>query len=214
MIRALLADDQRMMRTLLGRVCQIEEDIELVGVAATGEEALSLAERIRPDVAVLDIKLPGISGLEVARRLRRRLPTSRIVVLTGLDSYGFAARALAAGANAFLTKHAAVNELATAIRMVHQGRDYIDLAMAQSIALAHVRNEHSPIEQLSDREMEVLFMMLQGHTALEISGMLALAPKTVEHHRRSIRQKFHAQTDAQLGVLAARYGFDPLGEVA
>ena len=202
MIRILLADDLGMMLHLLRGLCESDGGFEVVGAVETGEEAIELALRIKPDVMVLDIKLPGISGLEVARRLTRRLPDTKIVVLTALDSYGFAARAMAAGAQAFLTKQAVVRELVNAIRKVYAGGNYLDSEMAQRMALAHIREEGSPVDKLSDREIDVLLLMLRGHTTAEISEKLALAAKTVEHHRRSIGQKLNVTTDAQLGVVA------------
>ena len=212
MIRILLADDLGMMLHLLTGLCESDGGFEVVGAVETGEEAIELALRTKPDVVVLDIKLPGISGLEVARRLTRRLPDTKIVVLTALDSYGFAARAMAAGAQAFLTKQAVVRELVNAIRKVYAGGNYLDSEMAQRMALAHIRDEGSPVDKLSDREIDVLLLMLRGHTTAEISEKLALAAKTVEHHRRSIRQKLNVNTDAQLGVVAGRYGLDPFAE--
>ena len=212
MINILLADDQSLTRTLLTGVCESAVNIKVVGAVETGEAALDLALRTKPDVAVLDIKLPGISGLEVARRLTRRLPQTKIVVLTALDSYGFAARAMAAGAKAFLTKQAMVREIVSAIHKVYAGGNYLDSEIAQRMALAHIRDQGSPIDKLSDREIDVLLLMLRGHTMAEISDTLKLAAKTVEHHRRSIRQKLNVTTDAQLGVVAARYGLDPLAD--
>ena len=212
MITILLADDQGLTRTLLTGVCEAATNIKVVGAVETGEAALDLALRIKPDIAVLDIKLPGISGLEVARRLTRRLPQTKVVVLTALDSYGFAARAMAAGAKAFLTKQAAVRELVSAIRKVYAGENYLDSEMAQRMALAHIRDEGSPIDRLSDREVDVLLLLLRGQTTAEIADTLKLAAKTVEHHRRSIRQKLNVTTDAQLGVVAGRYGLDPLAD--
>lgn len=212
MINILLADDQSLTRTLLTGVCESAVNIKVVGAVETGEAALDLALRTKPDVAVLDIKLPGIYGLEIARRLTRRLPQTKIVVLTALDSYGFAARAMAAGAKAFLTKQAMVREIVSAIHKVYAGGNYLDSEIAQRMALAHIRDQGSPIDKLSDREIDVLLLMLRGHTMAEISDTLKLAAKTVEHHRRSIRQKLNVTTDAQLGVVAARYGLDPLAD--
>lgn len=212
MINILLADDQSLTRTLLTGVCESAVNIKVVGAVETGEAALDLALRTKPDVAVLDIKLPGISGLEVARRLTRRLPQTKIVVLTALDSYGFAARAMAAGAKAFLTKQAMVREIVSAIHKVYAGGNYLDSEIAQRMALAYIRDQGSPIDKLSDREIDVLLLMLRGHTMAEISDTLKLAAKTVEHHRRSIRQKLNVTTDAQLGVVAARYGLDPMAD--
>jgi two-component system invasion response regulator UvrY len=202
MIKILLADDLEMVRFMLKGLCESEEDFRVVGAVETGEAAIELALRTKPDVAVLDIKLPGISGLEVARRLTRRLPDIKIVVLTALDSYGFASRAMAAGAHAFLTKQAVVGELVNAIRKVYAGGSYLDSEIAQRVALAQIRDEGSPVDKLSDREIDVLLLMLRGHTTAEISDKLALAAKTVEHHRRSIRQKLNVATDAQLGAMA------------
>ncbi len=212
MIEILVADDQGMMRTLLTGVCRAEGDMTVVAEAETGEEAIRLAETTRPHVAVIDIKLPGISGLEVTRRLTRRLPETKTIVLTALDGSGFAARALAAGAKGFLTKHAIAHEVVRTIRKVHGGLTYVDSNLAQRIALDHLRLDETPVDTLSDREIEVLLLMLRGLTAAEISQTLSLSGKTVEHHRRSIRTKLNVTTDVQLGVVATRYGLDPMVE--
>lgn len=214
MIEILIADDQGMIRTLLSGICNGADDMTVVAEAKTGEDAIQLAHSTQPDVALIDIKLPGISGLEVTRRLTRQLPQTHIIVLTALDGRDFAARALAAGAKGFLTKHAVVHELVRTIRKVHAGRCYVDASLAQRIALEHLSQSEARVDQLSDREVEVLLLILRGLTAAEISETLSLAGKTVEHHRRSIRRKLNAATDAQLGVVAARYGFDPTVEGA
>lgn len=210
MIEILIADDQGMMRTLLSGVCNAVDDLEVVGQAPTGEAAIELAHATQPHLALIDIKLPGISGLEVTRRLTRQLPQIRIIVLTAMDGPGIAARAFAAGAKGFLTKQAVMQELVGTIRKVHAGDYYVDADLAQKIAIEQLRQGVLSVDQLSDREMDVLLLMLRGLTATEISDALSLAGKTVEHHRRSIRRKLDVTTDAQLGVVAARYGFDPV----
>lgn len=212
MIEILIADDQGMMRTLLTGICNSADDMSVVGEAKTGEAALELARATQPHVALVDIKLPGISGLEVTRRLTRQLPHTRVIVLTALDDHGFAARALAAGAQGFLTKQAVVHELLRTIRKVHGGGRYVDSRVAQRIALEHLRPGDAPVDRLSEREVDVLLLMLRGMTATEISDTLSLSGKTVEHHRRNIRHKLGAITDAQLGAVAARYGLDPMME--
>jgi two-component system invasion response regulator UvrY len=214
MIEILIADDMGMIRTLLAGLCNAADDMTVVAEADSGEAAIRFAHTVTPDVALIDIKLPGISGLEVTRRLTRQLPTTKVIVLTALDEPGFAARALASGARGFLTKHAVVHELTRSIRKVYAGRHYVDAGLAQRIALEYLRQGEAPVDQLSDREVEVLLLMLRGLTAAEISDTLSLAGKTVEHHRRSIRRKLDVATDAQLGVVAARYGFDPTVEGA
>ena len=134
MIEVLIADDQGMMRTLLTGICNAAEDMTVVGEAKTGEAAIQLAQATRPDIALVDIKMPGISGLEVTRRLARQLPQTQVIVLTALDGHGFAARAMAAGAQGFLTKQAVVHELLRTIRKVHGGGCYLDSGVAQRIA--------------------------------------------------------------------------------
>ncbi len=212
MIQILVADDQGMMRTLLTGLCNSADDMTIVAEAHSGEAAIELAHAKQPDVALIDIKLPGISGLEVTRRLTRQLPQIHVIVLTALDGHGFAARAMAAGAKGFLTKQAVVHELLRTIRKVYAGGYFLDSGVAQEIALNHIRHGKAPVDQLSDREVDVLLLMLRGRTATEISDTLALSGKTVEHHRRSIRRKLDVTTDAQLGVVAARYGLDPMVE--
>lgn len=210
MIEILIADDQGMMRTLLSGVCNAVDDLQVVAQAPTGEAAIELAHATRPHLALVDIKLPGISGLEVTRRLTRQLPQTHIIVLTAMDGAGIAARAFAAGAKGFLTKQAVAQELVRTIHKVHAGHCYVDAGLAQKIAIEQLQQGVPSVDQLSDREMDVLLLMLRGLTAAEISDTLSLAGKTVEHHRRSIRRKLDVTTDAQLGVVAARYGFDPM----
>lgn len=212
MITVLLADDQFVTRYVLEHVCAAEPDMNVVGIAKTGDEALALALQTRPDVAVLDIKMPGLSGLEVTSRLSRRLPDTRVIVLTALDSYGFASRAIEAGAKAFLKKHSITREIVPAIRKVYRGGDYLDPVLAQCVALKSIRQERSPVERLSARELNVLMAMLRGESTAAISEALCLSAKTIERHRRSIRQKLNVSNDAQLGVVAARYGLDPVAD--
>jgi len=210
MIEILIADDQGMIRTLLSGICNGADDMRVVGEVPTGEAAIELAHAKRPHVALVDVKLPGISGLEVTRRLHRQMPQTHVIVLTAMDGANIAARAFAAGAKGFLTKQAVVHELVRTIRKVHTGRCYVDAGLAQKIAIEQLRQGVTSVDQLSDREVDVLLLMLRGLTAAQISDTLSLAGKTVEHHRRSIRNKLDVATDAQLGVVAARYGFDPM----
>jgi two-component system invasion response regulator UvrY len=209
MINILIADDQGMFRTLLSGICNAADDMCVVAQAPTGEAAIELVHATQPHIALIDVKLPGISGLEVTRRLTRQRPMTHVIVLTAMDGASIAARAFAAGARGFLTKQAVVQELVRTIRKVHTGRCYVDAGLAQKVAIEQLRQGVNSVDQLSDREVDVLLLMLRGLTAAEISDMLALAGKTVEHHRRSIRRKLDVATDAQLGVVAARYGFDP-----
>ncbi len=210
MIDILIADDQGMIRTLLIGLCDAADDMRVVAQAESGEAAIGLVHAKRPHVALVDVKLPGISGFEVTRRLSRQVPQTHIIVLTAMEGASIAARAFAAGARGFLTKQAVVHELVRTIRKVHTGRCYVDAGLAQKVAIDHLRQGVNSVHQLSDREVDVLLLMLRGLTAAEISDTLSLAGKTVEHHRRSIRRKLDVATDAQLGVVAARYGFDPM----
>lgn len=208
-IKILVADDHGIVRTLLDMLCRSTEGFTIVADAHDGETAIKRALATRPDVALIDIKLPGISGIEVTRRLNRALPETKVIILTALEGAEFAASALAAGAMAYLTKNAVSHELVRTIRNVHEGRCHIDASLAQRVAMAALRREDALADRLTHREIDVLFHLLRGHTAAEISQALSLAPKTVEHHRRAIRRKLQVTTDAQLGVVAARYELDP-----
>ena len=175
MIRVLLAEDQGMMRGALATLLNLEPDIEVVAQAATGDKVLPEALAARPDVALLDIEMPGRGGLEVAADLRAQLPTCKILILTTFGRPGYLRRAMEVGAGGFLVKDGPVEELAEAIRTVLTGQCVIDPALAAA-ALSAGPNP------LTDREREVLTASADGSTIADIATRLHLSESTVRNY--------------------------------
>ncbi|GIG34830.1 response regulator transcription factor [Cellulomonas pakistanensis] len=194
MIRVLIADDEDMIRTALAALLGLEPDLEVVAECRSGAEALTEAERTRPDVCLLDLEMPGIDGVDTAARLTRALPT-RCVVVTRHARPGVLRRALQAGVDGFLPKSRPAQDVAEVIRLVAAGRRYVDPEVAAD-ALA---DERSP---LTDRELDVLRAGRRGQTIAEIAAAVHLSPGTVRNHVSSILGKLGVATRQQ-AVLAA-----------
>jgi two-component system response regulator DesR len=175
MIRVLLAEDQGMMRGALALLLDLEDDLEIVATVGAGDEVVPAALETRPDVALLDIEMPGISGLDAAAELRDRLPGCRVLMLTTFGRPGYLRRAMEAGAAGFLVKDGPVEELATAIRRVLAGEKVIDPALAAA-ALSTGANP------LTDRERDVLAAAADGATIADISSRLHLSESTVRNY--------------------------------
>jgi two-component system, NarL family, response regulator DesR len=195
----LIAEDQTMVRQALVALLELEPDIEVVAQAATGDEALAMARKNEPDVAVLDIEMPGPSGIEVAGQLGRTGFPGKIVIVTTFDRPGYLRAAMAAGASGFLLKDAPAADLAAAIRKVAAGERVVD----QSLAAAALALGDSP---LTDRETEVLAASASHDALAEIAGRLHLSPGTVRNHLSAAIQKLGARNRAEAVQLAQRIG--------
>ncbi|MCX4636395.1 response regulator transcription factor [Streptomyces sp. RPA4-5] len=190
MIRVLLAEDQSMVREALAALLSLEDDLEVVAQAARGDEVLPAAREHAVDVALLDIEMPGLNGLDAAAALRDALPEVRTVILTTFGRPGYLRRAMEAGADAFLVKDAPAARLADAIRRVLRGERVIDPALAAA-ALA---DGASP---LTEREREVLLTAADGATNAEIAATLQLSPGTVRNYLSTAIQKTGARNRAE-----------------
>ncbi|GAA3094623.1 MULTISPECIES: response regulator transcription factor [Nonomuraea] len=186
MIRVLLAEDQGMVRGALASLLGLEPDIEVVGEAADGDEALAVATAVRPDVALLDIEMPRTDGLAACRAIGRDVPGCRVMILTTFGRPGYLRTAMEAGAVAFLVKDSPARELAAAIRRVHAGERVIDPALAAA-ALSAGPNP------LSGRERDVLSAAADGSTIVDIAARLHLSEGTVRNYLSSAIQKTHTR---------------------
>lgn len=208
-IRVLVADDHTIVRTGIRHVLEGEAGFEVVGEAANGAEAVTLAAALRPDVVVLDITMPDESGLEVADRLRRGSAPPRVLMLSMHNNAEYVLESVRAGAHGYLLKDAAATELRTAIRAVCRGESYFSPPVAGSLTAA-VRGEHSApgslISQLTAREREVLEGIARGLTNKEIAAELGISHRTVETHRESLMRKLQIRTVAELTRLALAAG--------
>lgn len=208
-IRVLLADDHRMFREALRFPLAAEPDIEVLAETSTGAETLEAVVRHRPDVLLLDIALPDIKGIEVARRVLRRNPEIRIVAVSGYSDRLFVEEMLKAGARGYVLKSSGAHELISAIRAVVAGHSFLSPELT-SIMVRHVQptgeTPAPPISVLGRREQEVLCLLADGRRSAEIAEQLGIATATVDVHRRNIKQKLRLRTTAELTRYAVREG--------
>ncbi|MFI8433397.1 response regulator [Streptomyces sp. NPDC079020] len=200
MIRLLLAEDQSMVREALAALLGLEPDIEVAAQVARGDEVLAAAREHRVDVALLDIEMPGMTGIEAAAELRRELPGVRIVVVTTFGRPGYLRRAMEAGADAFLVKDAPAAQLAEAVRKVLAGERVID----PTLAAAALADGASP---LTDRERDVLRAAADGSTNAEIASALHLSQGTVRNYLSTAIQKMVARNRAEAVRIAREKGW-------
>jgi len=200
MIRVLLAEDQAMMRGALAVLLGLEDDIAVVAEVSDGTAILSTALDVRPDVALLDIELPGLSGLEAAESLSKALPQCRVVIVTTFGRPGYLQRAMAAGAVGFLVKDGPVEGLADAIRQVASGATVID----PELAGAALRTPTSP---LTSRERDVLAAAEDGATVADIAGRLHLSQSTVRNYLSDAIGKTGTRNKTEAALLARRNGW-------
>jgi DNA-binding NarL/FixJ family response regulator len=205
-----LADDHQIVRQGLRAILAAEPDLQLVGEAGDGPGALRLIEQLRPQVVVLDLMLPGLNGLDVTREAMRRVPGTRIVILSMHANESYAAEALRAGASAYVLKEAGVAELLTAIREAAAGRRYLSPPLSeQALAAYQHRAASRPFdayETLTTREREVLQLTAEGHSGAEIGRRLFISPRTVETHRMNLMRKLSLRNQKELVRYAVERG--------
>jgi two-component system response regulator NreC len=207
----LVCDDHALLRSGLSRLLDAEEDLEVVGEAANAEEVVERAGAIGPDVVLLDIVMPGRSGLEALPELLAAAPEAKVLMLSMQDDPGYVRRAFAAGASGYLVKEAADAELVQAVREVAAGRRYVHPLLGARLAEAQT-DGHTPGEPdpLSEREREVLRLLALGHTNQEIAKQLFISVRTAETHRAHIMRKLRLSTRAEIVRYALATGqLDP-----
>ncbi len=203
----MLVDDHDMVRTGLKRLLEDFSDLEVIAEASSGEEAIILAESHQPDIALMDLNMPGIGGLEATRKLIRSHSELKIIIVTMHNEGIFPQRLLNIGAMGYVTKEASINEIVNAIRQVMLNKRYISPEIAQQMALAGSKNhDKSPFELLSERELQVLMLLMDGNKVNIISEKLCLSPKTVSTYRYRLYDKLGVKNDIELAKLALRYG--------
>jgi two-component system invasion response regulator UvrY len=205
-LRVVLVDDHAVVREGYRRLLERSNDIAVVAEAANGDDAYRLICEHQPDVAVLDISLPGLGGIEVTRRVITRLPQQKILIFSMHEDTVFSSRALQAGARGYVTKSAAPEALIEAVRLVAAGKLYISQEMAQELAIQMIPGREKPIDALSAREFEVFRLLVAGHTLQEISEIMHLSYKTVANYQSSIRQKLDVSNTAQVVRIALNHG--------
>ncbi|HTL25741.1 MAG TPA: response regulator transcription factor [Burkholderiales bacterium] len=204
MIRVLLADDHGLVREGLRAILAKGADIEVAAEAANGDEVLALARKEEFDVALLDLSMPGLSGIALIKRLKIERPKLRILVLSMHGEAQYAARALKAGASGYLTKDSAASQLLGAIRKIAAGG--VQISEAAAAQLIGTAQDESPHEKLSDREYEVLRRIVAGGTVTDIADALNLSVKTISTHKARILQKLNVGGTAELVRYAIEHG--------
>lgn len=197
-IRILIADDHAMLREGIRALLSLQKDIEVVGEAADGKEAVEKVEQLKPDVVILDIAMPGMDGLEAARRIKKKNTTAKILILTQHDNKEYVLSAIKAGMAGFVPKRALASELVSAIRSVYQGNPF--LYPSAATALIEDYREHATVQnddRLTGRQREILKLIAEGNTSKVIGQKLNISLKTVQGHRAKIMEKLviHNRTD-------------------
>jgi DNA-binding NarL/FixJ family response regulator len=195
-LTVLLADDHPIVRQGLRAVLGTEPDIELVGEASDGTSAVKLTVQLKPAVVVLDLMLPGTSGLEVARQLRKRLPDVRIVILSMHSDPAYVREAMRAGVDAYVAKEAGGDELIQAVRAAAEGRRYLSPPITEDVLSG--RSNKDPFDLLTAREREVLQLTAEGLTGNDVAERLFISPRTVESHRANMMRKFGLRNQKEL----------------
>jgi len=202
--KILLVDDHAIVREGYRRLLEEEPGIEVIGEATNAAQACERARALGPDVVVMDIALPGMSGIEATRRMLNDQPRLRVLMFSMYDDAIYARRALEAGALGYLSKASAPEVLVQAIHAVSRGERYLSPDVAANIARSAGQSGKSKIKTLTPREFEVLRLLVRGETVRSISEKLSLSEKTVANHQSAIREKLGARNSAQLARLAAQ----------
>ena len=205
-IRILLADDHAVVRQGFRMILAAHPDMEIVGEAGNGREAVELAERLKPEVVVMDVSMPELNGIEATRRLAASLPHTRVLALSMHKDSVYVREILRAGARGYLLKDSVADDLVSAVRAVASGEGYLSPQVSNAVLDDYRRHVTNPIDLLTSREREVLQMLAEGKTNKEIAGVLNLSAYTVEAHRGRVMEKLNVHTIADLVRFAVRNG--------
>jgi DNA-binding NarL/FixJ family response regulator len=208
-IKVLIVDDHTLVRDGIRSLLALTADIDVVGEAANGREALEKVGELKPDVVLMDLAMPIMGGLDATRRIRREFPGTRVLALTQYDDSEYVIPVIEAGARGFVTKMAAFSELATAIQTVYRGESFLSPSAAAALVddcqmKSTAEGEKDLYHRLTDREREVLKLVAEGHTGREIADMLVISPKTVEWYKTSLMKKLNIHNKTDLIKFAIR----------
>ena len=214
-IRVLLADDHQLLRQAMRLMLEMQEQIEVIAEASDGREAVDLTDRLKPDVVLMDLAMPGLNGVEATGQIVKQNPRTKVLIVTGYVDDRRVLTALRAGAHGYVVKRSDINELLLAIQAVNLGNPYFSQSLAHGRSpveyLLQARGE-GPADSLSPREREVLQLVAEGYTNQEIADRLVVSVKTVEAHKAHIMAKLKAQNRTDLIKYAIRQGIISLGD--
>ncbi|MEQ6885008.1 UvrY/SirA/GacA family response regulator transcription factor [Salicola sp. Rm-C-2C1-2] len=216
MIRILVVDDHELVRTGITRMLEDDGEIEIMGEADSGETAVEQVRRDPPDVVLMDLRMPGIGGLEAMRQIHRINDDVRVIAVTACADDPYPTRVMQGGAHAYITKGAELQEMLQAVRRASLGQRYISPEIAQKMALGKVNGgteEFSAFDELSERELQIATMIVQGQKVQVISDKLCVSPKTVNTYRYRIFEKLGIDSDVELTLKAVKYGLLDADEV-
>ncbi len=210
-VRVLVVDDHAIVRDGICALLAVVGDIDVVGEAANGSEALKMIKELVPDVVLMDMAMPIMGGLEATRRIRKEFPRTRVLILTQYDDKEYVFPVIQAGASGFISKAAASSELAPGIRSVYRGDSYLSPSVAKLLVEGYQRGvgghiSQDPYDQLTDRERDVLKLVAEGYTTQEIADLLVITPKTVEGHKTNLMAKLGIHNRIDLVKYALRKG--------
>ena len=208
----LVVDDHHLIRMGLCGTLEAIPGVVVAGQAANGEEAISAVRSLRPDLVLMDIRMPGIGGVEATRRITQGGSGTRVIVITALNDDVHPRKLLKAGASGYITKNTGVDEIATAIETVVRGDIYISPGIAQQMVVSGLApgQASSPLAQLSERELQIAQMITSGHRAGEVAAILNISAKTINTHKYRIYEKLGVSNDVELTLTAVKHGLvDP-----
>jgi DNA-binding NarL/FixJ family response regulator len=209
-MKILLCDDQAVIRDGLEMLLNLEKDFQVVGSAQDGAEAVELAEQKRPDLILMDLKMPGVNGIEATRRIRAKFPEIKILVLTTYDEDEWVFDAIRAGASGYLLKDTPRQKIVEAIRGTMEGKSFVDPAVAGKMMAQISSNQKQPVsvlaEKLTERELDVLRLIAKGFNNADIAAQLHLSEGTVRNHVSAILEKLGVSDRTQAAVIAIQHG--------
>lgn len=209
-----VVDDHDLIRVGICRLLTDVPDITVVGQARSGEEAITLVKDLSPDIVFMDVRMPGIGGLEATRRILARQPETKVIVVSAFNDEIYPATLLKAGAYGYITKNADTEEIKTAVQTVLSGKIYVSPMLAQMLVVSGMtNNEKSPLSELSQRELQIAELITSGKRANDVAETLSISPKTINTYKYRIYDKLGVTNDVELTLAAVKYGLVDPSEV-